>query len=339
MSATTAALTRLAQPAPAELDCPFPITTHPRVDALAASTQAWAERHGLLHSARERELFRISRWHLLAAMAYPRFSDAALDIAGHLVAWIIMFDEACLERSAADGDYTRTGAYLARCQCLFEDPDYVLAPADAYLEALREPLLRLRALATPVQMHRFASAFLRQLYGNACELPYLFSRSMPSLRDYLAIRNHSAGAAPFAALIDIGRGYRLPDAAWSSPRLRRLVHLGGDLFGIDNDVTNYWRDTQSARRFAAPWNLVEVIALEYGVAREEALERACAMHRAAMRECAALCDELARDADARLAEYAVDFRSLMVAPREWYRRIERYRVAEEFAEPPHGDRR
>lgn len=126
----------------------------------------------------------------------------------------------------------------------------------------------------------------------------------------------------------MGQDRTIPEAFWSSPEVRELVHLGGDLYGLDNDIAGYLRDAQSPRQIR--WNLVDVIVHAQGVSAEAAMERACELHRRRMRRVADLCRAMRESGDIVAREFAIDFEYLMSGPWPWYHRAERHRVVEEF---------
>ncbi|WP_124591639.1 terpene synthase family protein [Burkholderia cenocepacia] len=308
--------------------CPLLQDVNPMRAQLDASIEAWVQKFGLVRTEREWTLFHAAQTGLLTSLCYPRMPFETLEPAGHLCTWILQFDESGFEGPASRGDFSQTTANLARFQKIADAPQQPLDVQEPYWVALQDILLRLHKVATGEQLYRFDMGILRWLHGNGCELGYRVKGTMPTLQDFLVIRGNTAGSSLFASMIDMGSDRPISSAYWGSPALRALNLLGDFLYGIDNDIASYLRDAQSPRQLR--WNVVDVLAHEYGISAEHAIQRACDMHREKMQQTADLCSSLRQHPDTGVREFATDFEYMMSGPWKWYQMINRYRVVDEF---------
>jgi hypothetical protein len=308
--------------------CPLPVAIHPNVAELGVSLEAWEKRFNLLQTEREWLLFHAMQPHVAAALAFPHKRFDVLELAAQTVAWILQFDPIGCEGPANSGDFAQATANLAHVQQIVEDPERELNSQDPYLLALQDIWLRYRKVASNEQLYRLHLAWLRWAHGNACELGYRVNATMPSLPDYLVIRRSSCGSQVFVAHINIGREHPIPGDLWSSHEMRELLFLGDDHWGIDNDINGYLHDAQSPRQLR--WNIVDVIAHEHRIPVEQAMQRAWVLHRDKMQRIADICRTFREGSDVGLREFAIDFEYVMSGPWEWYHRIDRYQVVEDF---------
>ena len=308
--------------------CPLLKGVNPKRVQLEASIEAWVKTLGLVRTEREWALFRVMQSGLLTAMCYPRMPFEVLESACYLCTWILQFDECGFEGPASAGDFAQSVANIARFQKIADEPERALDLPEPYWVALRDILLRLRKVATGEQLYRFDTGILRWLHGNGCELGYRVKGTMPTLQDFLVIRGNTAGSQLFASMINMGRDHPISSELWGSPAFRELNLLGDFLYGLDNDIASYLRDAQSPRQLR--WNIVDVLVHQYQISAEQAIQRACDMHREKMRRVADICRSFRDSHDISVREFAIDFEYMMSGPWQWYQMVNRYLFIEEF---------
>lgn len=285
---------------------------HAEVAAVQARSVVWAREIGLIDESQAPRLGR-ARIAWLPARAYPRGLVGPLQIAAD---WTTLF---CLldDRIEDEGDPAAVERMLAGLAAMFEPG--ALAGDDAWQRACVD--LRERIAATGRgRLARFA-ARVRELFAAfVVEAQTRSAGSIPGLASYLQLREQTVGLHVEFALGEIVEAITLTPAERGHAGLVTLARLASDLVGWANDIYTHEKEMRAGETH----NLVFVLAQAEGLPLAAAVERAVAMHDAALLRFVALADELGASGSGALRRYAGMLRAWVRGHLDWGRETGRY---------------
>jgi Terpene synthase family 2, C-terminal metal binding len=239
--------------APRAVFCPFPARISPHAARGQRYAVAWATRHGLLPTQRERAAFARARFATLMARAYPEASQADLCLA---VCWLtvtFMLDDHLETALGRDPAGQREVAdqilgYLDGDRL----PDALGLPLAG---ALDDVWIRTRLRAGAGWRGRLVGHIAEYLAANEWEAENRRRGRVPPLGEYVRMRRQSAATAMFFDLAEALGGHEPatdPDAEAGLALLRRCA----------DNVVAWFNDLVSWPKEAArgdPHNLVLVV--------------------------------------------------------------------------------
>ncbi len=169
-------------------------------------------------------------------------------------------------------------------------------------------------------MARFA-ARVRELFAAfVVEAQTRSAGSIPGLASYLQLREQTVGLHVEFALGEIVEAITLTPAERGHAGLVTLARLASDLVGWANDIYTHEKEMRAGETH----NLVFVLAQAEGLPLAAAVERAVAMHDAALLRFVALADELGGSGSGALRRYAGMLRAWVRGHLDWGRETGRY---------------
>ncbi len=256
------------------LRCPFPPAIHPAAERLEDSAIAWMRRFGFIRDEAEEKAARAARFGRLAALTYPYASFEGAQLACDWMIWLFLQDDEYMERAAEDGRLLDCARHTLRCLRVLHDPG---APPgdDPYIRALHDLCERTGRHAGPEHFQRFLSGLHEYFTGAGAEVVYLSRRAIPSLEEYIALRESSIGLrSVMFVLLETAGGFPLPGPRWSEPELQALAHSASRVNSWINDILSGLRELH----WPGAINLITVLAQHHGCTTEEAIGRAVAYH-------------------------------------------------------------
>ncbi|RLU81175.1 hypothetical protein CTZ27_33590 [Streptomyces griseocarneus] len=305
------------------LRCPAPPAVHPAVARLEESAIAWMRRFGFIRDSREEEAARRAQFGRLAALTYPHASVEGAQLACDWMIWLFLQDDEYMERAAVAGrpmDYAR---HTLRCLRVLHDPD---APPgdDPYIRALHELCARTGAQVGPEHYQRFLSGLHEYFTGAGAEVLYLCHREIPSLEEYIALRESSiALRSVMFVLLESGTGCPLPGSRWGTAEIQAVALAASRVNSWINDILSGLRELH----WPGAINLITVLARHHGCTPVEAIGKAVEYHDRELDAFLVLSERLRRtSADPHLARYLDGLAAWTRGNRDWSLTCGRYHV-------------
>lgn len=306
-----------------QLRCPFPSAVHPAAARLEESAVAWMRRFGFIRDAAEEEAARAAQFGRLAALTYPHASTEGAQLACDWMIWLFLQDDEYMERAAEAGrpmDYAR---HTLRCLRVLHDPD---APPgeDPYILALHELCARTRRQIGPEHFQRFVAGLHEYFTGAGAEVIYLCNREIPSLEEYIALRESSiALRSVMFVLLESGMNCPLPGDRWGSTEIQSLALSASRVNSWINDILSGLRELH----WPGAINLITVLAQHHGCAPTEAIEMAVAYHDRELGAFLDMAEQLRRTSDdPQVARYLDGLAAWTRGNQDWSLTCGRYHV-------------
>jgi 5-epi-alpha-selinene synthase len=304
------------------LNCPLSPAINEHVDAAHEHTLAWAVAMGLVHAQGPKlERFRAARFTWLAARSYPKVRREELELISDWITFLFFYDDMCDTQEAADRDYL---ARLLVAENRLIAIGYGAAielddtPLDRALANIRE---RAAELADPAWLDRLGAHIEEYIEGCRWERIIRVQGQVPSLATYSKLRLLISAVFPcfdFAGMCIDGRRTDFADNVLVQQlevMANNYICWVNDIYGVDKEIGE---NTTS--------NLVIVLAHQYGLDWDQALDRAIEMSNTELEAFLALEQQLELLADTDCREYVAALKSWMRGNLDWYSETMRYGV-------------
>lgn len=251
--------------------CPLTAEVSPDAEAMLTGTLAWAERLDLgAGDPRLTKMLAVTGA-VFTSHVYPHARGEIGQAFSDYSAWGWVGNEIAVSgRPARD-----VLALLGRWERILRSPNSWPEAIDPQEAALRDVLLRLRKLLTPVQWERFAAGQGQWLYQSAWEISLREQGVALSVNDYLATRIGAGAAYAAAAFVDAVEGIELSEREWAHPTVRAAAEASMLASVLDNDRYSYLHER---RELSGKSDLFDVIRSKHpDLTLEEAVTEAVAI--------------------------------------------------------------
>ncbi|MFO7567232.1 MAG: hypothetical protein R6X02_31595 [Enhygromyxa sp.] len=275
---------------------------------------------GLVHEqGKKLERFRAARFTWLAARSYPKVGREELELISDWITFLFFYDDMCDTQAAAERDYLEQ---LVAAENRLIAIGYGAAPApedtplDRALANIRE---RAAAIASQAWLERLGSHFEEYIEGCRWERIIRVQGQVPSLATYSKLRLLISAVFPcfdFAGMcIDGGRTDFADNVLVQQLEVmaNNYICWVNDIYGVDKEIGE---NTTS--------NLVIVLAHQFGLGWDQALDRAIEMCNTELEAFLALEQQLDQLADTDCREYVAALEAWMRGNLDWYSETMRY---------------
>ncbi|MFE0774194.1 terpene synthase family protein [Streptomyces sp. NPDC058861] len=252
------------------------------------------------------------------ARAFPAADLGALLPAGELFVWLVAFDDAHGETSAAADPTALADRAAELTQALAGEVP--VHPESPFTTALRGVLARFRDRATPAQYLRLTGHLRDNLLGLLWEAHHLTAPGRVPLPVYCAMRPLTVFVRTLMAIAPITLSYELSARHHSLDPVRRMETAVAHLAGWVNDLASYQRESRAG---AAPLSLPTLLMAERRLTLPEAFETAARMCEEQAATARGLIDGLSAGGPSPLTRHAQAMRHLVHAF-IWHIRHDRY---------------
>ena len=301
---------------------PFPAVVHSAVGQITDHTAEWAAAFGLASTPDGRARLSRASAGELAARACPEAPLPAVRLLADLITWLFAFDDRCDEDDLGT-DPGRLAPVLAPLLEVLDRhgtaPHAAYQPAGATAAALHDLCRRVRAMARPVALPRFATAMREYLLAMLWEASNRQLKRVPRFEEYVQMRRLTGAVLPSFALTDLASDGLASTVDRIDPRVVRLDLLAADLVCWCNDVFSYGKE-----RLHDAHNLATVIAFELGWDEMAALTEAAARFNAGVAAYVKLEAEVLDGADGPLTQMVYVRRRWLRATYDWSMNATRY---------------
>ena len=310
------------------LACSIASAINPNLERTEAHVMRWVVELGLVRvqATEKYARFVAARFPWLAARAYPEVDAEQLELITDWITFVFFFDDMCDTQASIDPDYMVK--LVAR-----EDRLIALARGDVLREgdtpldhALVDILARVGRWASDAWRQRLAGHITEYLEGCRWERLIRMQGRVPRLATYSKLRLLVSAVFPCFDLAGIGIDGRRLDFV-RNVYVEQLEVMANnhicwvnDIYGLDKEISE---QTTS--------NLVVVLADQYGLTWDQALDRAiemCNSELEAFTELAAQLEQL-DDTDSRA--YVRALQAWMRGNLDWYADTRRYAIEDDQA--------
>jgi hypothetical protein len=320
--------------------CPLPAAVNGRHEELESQTVAWLRTFALFASEDQHSRLTHTAVGELVARVSPDGQSPALQIVADFYMWLFAFDDAYCDESSLGLKPGPMAVELARVLRVAEAPQHPVPGDNAYAVALRDIRKRLESVATAVQLTRWVEAMRGYFYFQVWEAANRSQGVAPSLNDYAFARLQSGAVKVTMMLLDVADGYELPPAEMEKASTRAMVEMACAVIDWDNDIASHHKENA---RCPDGQNLRDIISREYGLAPEQALERAVAMRDRVMRRFLNLREQVLPTASPQLDRFIASLCHWIRGNLDWQATTMRYGHASaitgraQFASHPSDD--
>jgi hypothetical protein len=311
-----------------ELWCPLPRMVNPKLEEVVAHSREWLAASGMV--ADPAQLARLWRAETggLAAWTYPAIDYPMLVLISDWLTWLFALDDGYCD-GAGFGRQPRLMVDMVVALSAVLDPQVPPLPAGGRCAGpLREIRTRIAAHATPTQVRRWETAVREYLNALVWEASNRQAGIVPSLPDYLFVRQFSGGTLSAFALIDVLARTELTAAEADDPVLTRFSTVASNLISWDNDIFSYAKERDAGD---AVHNIITVLAVHHRCAPGDALSQAVELRNTAMAEVLELRATLTAGTSAAVRRYVEGVCSWIRGHIDWTLGSSRFQPARQEA--------
>jgi 5-epi-alpha-selinene synthase len=309
---------RAARP---RLECELAPAINDHVELAHEHTLEWAVDMGLVHAQGTKfDRFRAARFTWLAARSYPNVDREELELISDWITFLFFYDDMCDTQQATNPDYLER-LVLAENRLIevaygaaLRDDD---TPLDQALANIRE---RAAAFVERAWLDRLGAHIEEYIEGCRWERIIRLQGQVPSLATYSKLRLLISAVFPcfdFAGMCIDGKRTDFADNVLVQQlevMANNYICWVNDIYGVDKEIGE---NTTS--------NIVIVLAHQFGLEWDKALDRAIEMCNAELEAFLALERLLLQLADADCRAYVGALKAWMRGNLDWYAETMRYR--------------
>ncbi|MGW2832960.1 terpene synthase family protein [Streptomyces sp. NPDC001286] len=302
------------------LYCPLETTVHPDVDKLALRSIEWMTRLGFCdeNSQRSRVIgTHSSQW--ISRLA-PHGTGDGLQIASDWVYCGFTLDDALFDLGPTNRKPDEVVPIVLRLLHVADHPETDPGP-DPFMRALRDLSLRIRAVASPTVVRRWADGNAEWFLAATGMAGYRARGSAPTLAEYVTSGPRDRGAKASMALIETAEGTCLPDNVMEQRVVRAATQAAYLLVTIGNDLYSFRRESTVGIPVS---NIVGVLMREHRSTPDRAAVEAVHLHDRVMVCYLALRERLMRRATPELRTYLTQLDHYVRGNHEWSHSVPRY---------------
>jgi len=306
------------------LYCPFASKVHPNAWPAHEDSILWAQSLGMLVTEQHTRNANKEKIGWLVARGFPTATSHGLQLAAD---WTLLF---CILDDHIEklGTAHEVETYQQHLLDLFR-ADITGSPQDPFAAGMVDLRQRLRAMAPPSHVTRFADRLEELFAANVAEARNRERAQIPDLASYLQLREITIGLHVQFALAELLEGFRLPDHIREHPALQRLAARASNIVGWANDLFTYEKEIIQGEIH----NLVLVLMNERRLTIAEAVAQAIEFHNNEVRGFLQEVDQLPSfgPASASVRCYVGMLRSWIRGHLDWAYETGRYRPCAEPA--------
>ncbi|MFF7725713.1 hypothetical protein [Streptomyces sp. NPDC008001] len=307
--------------------CPIPPATHPEAAQVETEIIKWASRSGMCPRPEHLDKLAGTLPAGLTGQILPGAPTDRLVTIARFFAWLFVFDDRHYDEVVTPPNPARMAATCARLVRVLETR--ALPPdATAFESVLHEITHQLTALAGPAQFRRWLTAMRAYLFSLVWKASNRCSHVTPGLDEYALMRIHGGAVMTTVTLLDVGGGYEVPEEDFLLPALQALTEMCSLLVGWDNDLLSRAKEQHTSDR----QNLVDVLAAEYRIGMDEALDEAIALRNLLLARFMELRDRTASLTGSSTRRYLTSMSQWIRANLDWSLSTCRYQLAGPLAE-------
>lgn len=302
------------------LECELAPAIHDEVEAAHQHTLAWAVEMGLVHRQGTKfDRFRGARFTWLAARSYPSVSREELELISDWITFLFFYDDMCDTQEATNADYLER-LVIAENRLVEIGFGAAVVDSDTPLDrSLANIRARAAAFAGDAWLERLGAHIQEYIEGCRWERIIRLQGQVPSLATYSKLRLLISAVFPcfdFAGMCIDGAATDFADNVLVQQlevMANNYICWVNDIYGVDKEIGE---NTTS--------NIVIVLAHQFGLSWDVALDRAIEMCNAELEAFLALEQQLSQLADTDCREYVDALKSWMRGNLDWYSETMRY---------------
>jgi hypothetical protein len=302
--------------------CPIPAIERCDSEEIDRASFAW---FASLETCGTQELDYLdrSRCGLVSAWGMPYGDAERVRIAADIMYLAEALDDTEFETGHLGRSPEKAMAFLAQLARIVEVPDIPLLVGNPWAEGVRDMRRRFGSFATPLQVHRWISAWQRLFFGFAWEASCRVRQVMLSVNEYVILRvlGETIGMGIITTLNDVADGYELHPGELTSLPVRALTEMNSMLIAFDNDLYSYHKERI---RHPSGINFIDLSARTSGCSPAEAIPRVVAMRDRVMCLFLRLRDQVRVGASKNLGRYLDSLGQWLRANIDWGTTSERY---------------
>jgi 5-epi-alpha-selinene synthase len=304
------------------LECSIASAINPHLEHAEAHALRWAVELELVHPQGDKfNRFVAARFPSLAARTYPEVSAAQLEVIADWITFLFFYDDMCDTQESIDPNYTvrlvtREDRLIALARGAA--PEAGDSPLD---RALVDILARAGAWANPIWQQRLAGHIQEYVEGCRWERIIRMQGRVPRLATYSKLRLLVSAVYPcfdFAGICMGGERTEFVDNVYIEQlevMANNYICCVNDIHGLDKELGE---QTTSI--------LVVVLANQYGLSWDQALDRAIEMCNSEVEAFAELAEQLVQLGDPDCQAYVRGLEAWMRGNLDWYAETRRYSV-------------
>ncbi|WP_280466292.1 terpene synthase family protein [Nocardia brasiliensis] len=256
-----------SHPVLALIRCPIPPVIPDRAAQLEEDTLNWFARFGFGASPHERQLLQACAPAHCACMTAPRASEDLLKFCSTYLLWVQVVDPFLDhgELSQRKDNYARLAPSIIQ---VLREPWSEPLDLDPKVQLLRDLRLYLEGKASPEHIRHWVDAHSAYLAAVACEILDAERQRLPSLDQFLHLRNYSAGGPTGAALVSLCNGASPDSTESEAPAIHAVADAAVTAMAFLGDLGSAGKESP------LEYNLVNVLDQQLACSREEAMAEA-----------------------------------------------------------------
>lgn len=306
------------------LQCELAPAINDHVELTHEHTLAWAVRMGLVHPQGTKfDRFRAARFTWLAARSYPTVGREELELISDWITFLFFYDDMCDTQQATNADYLER-LQLAESRLIAVAHGAAVRDDDTPLDrALANIRARAAAFVDQAWLDRLGAHLEEYIEGCRWERVIRLQGQVPSLATYSKLRLLISAVFPcfdFAGMFIDGKRTEFADSVLVQQlevMANNYICWVNDIYGVDKEISE---NTTS--------NLVIVLAHQFELDWDQALDRAIEMCNAELEAFLALERMLLQFADADCRKYLAALKAWMRGNLDWYSETMRYGQAD-----------
>ncbi|MET8446006.1 hypothetical protein [Streptomyces sp. NPDC005209] len=302
--------------------CPLPSAIHPSWQRIHEDAVDWMMRMRLYRSPAQLSRNASSGAGELASRVAADADEEPIRLYAHFLIWLFSFDDEWCSEGRYGASPEELAVLAARLLRVAETPGPERMFGDEpWTTALRDIRSRLACVASDTQIARWAHAMRMYLFGQVWEAGLRAKGLVPDLNDYMAMRIHSGGLGPCAALLDVLHGQEATPAELHRPEVKALTEMMSIMVGVDNDIISQHKES---RRSTQPLRLLNVLTHHHQLTQDEAVEEVIALRDQVLTRYLVLRRDTDQDAAPGLAAYLTGLDRWIRANLDWSYTCARY---------------
>lgn len=275
----------------------------------------------------------------LASMYAPLGDPEGIQLLSDWIMWAFLFDDHYCDDGPISRDptaFNHLAANLMNFGLYPEREPLRINDFDAFAASLSDIVARVRARTHEAQAATVALSHFRWALAAACGVSDRSGHYMRTVDEHMIARGPDGADITTVCLIEIAEQSWLDYATREQPAVRAISAAAGLLFNLSTDIPSFARERDQHSLEA---NIIEVIAVEKGCSRQEALYDACALIEEITELFVSLRCLLGENADPQLHRYLEQLSNVIRGTLEWQRRLPRYGATTDSPQRIHSGER
>ncbi|RAJ05378.1 hypothetical protein LX64_02536 [Chitinophaga skermanii] len=303
------------------LYCPFEAKIHPQLPLIEQHTNDWIRSFDLLTSEEHYIAFKSYKFAKMTARTYPTASLAFINAASCLNTWLFVLDD-MLDHINEQTEKIRDEKFLKKLVgdfvTIFRYNKLPNKSPETYniLASLEDIWQRFIPLTSPTWQSQFTISFTATFQAAFWEAENAVKHRNISLSSYKLMRQFFSGANLGTDMVEPATGIQLPYYVQQERTfmqcvelIRRVICWANDIFSLEKELAH-----------GDSHNLVCVLANEYDISIEKAIDKAAELHDAEIAQFMQLKQELpsyGEAVDAQIQSYFLAMETMVKGFIDW----------------------